>query len=251
MYPVSVNGMQLLTSACHRYKAEGLMKTEIGVLDNCEFFTVSQDEILGNTTARHALPATIHTERLLLKSYLVHCQSVLSHILHALEIQLGLPRATFRKLQPLTTPSRTVLRMTRYLPAVSPEDRRVPLPPHTDYGSVTLLANVLGGLQILRPDGEPEDESAWECVQPQPGCIIVNLGDAMVGWTCGVLRSNLYRVGQAPGQQRYAERFGFAMLVRPDQEASMKRLVGGQIPDIEEDREEGSVPKLWRLQIED
>lgn len=58
---------------------------------------------------------------------------------------------------------------------------------HTDFGTVTLLVNVLGGLKILTPGKAPIDQQEWLYVRPIPGCLVVNLGDAVVQWTGGLL----------------------------------------------------------------
>lgn len=105
---------------------------------------------------------------------------------------------------------------------------------HTDFGTITLLANVLGGLQILAPGKSPEDDSAWLWVRPRPGCLIVNMGDAMVQWTGGLLRSNVHRIRYAPGAQRFHDRLSLALLVRPERNASMRRLIGAEQEDEEE-----------------
>lgn len=144
------------------------------------------------------------------------------------------PKDIFRKLQPPERSSGTVLRLIRYPPSVKPEEMRTGLLPHTAFGTATLLTNVLGGLQVLVPGEKPVGDS-WQWIRPQPGCLIVNMDDAMAEWTGGVLRSNMHRVNYAPGEQRFAERISVAMLVRPYKEAGMKRLVGGRIPS-EEDR---------------
>lgn len=64
---------------------------------------------------------------------------------------------------------------------------------------MTLLFNQLGGLKILPPssDGYPEDrenEEKWLWVAPLRGHCVVNLGDAMVKFTRGILRSNVHKV---------------------------------------------------------
>jgi isopenicillin N synthase-like dioxygenase len=97
---------------------------------------------------------------------------------------------------------------------------------HTDFGTVTLLANVVGGLQILAPGKQPTDDDAWLWVRPKPGCLIVNLGDAIVQWSGGLPRSNCHRINFSPGQQRFVDRYSLALLVRPERDASMKRLIG-------------------------
>jgi isopenicillin N synthase-like dioxygenase len=71
-------------------------------------------------------------------------------------------------------------------------------PSHTDFGSITLLMNWLGGLQVwsesARKAGplEPDSEGEWLWVKPKKGCAIINLGDAMVRFTNGALCSGRY-----------------------------------------------------------
>jgi isopenicillin N synthase-like dioxygenase len=215
------------------------MKTETGAPDRCEFYNVSQDDLLGQSSAPRTNPDPIAAHTQLLRSYLEHGQFALTHILRALATQLELLPDTFRDLQAPNRASGTIMRLIRYAPSLTSADMRTGLLPHTDFGSVTLLANVLGGLQVLLPDSAPEDENSWQWVRPQPDCLIVNMGDAMVEWTGGVLRSNMHRVNYAPGDQRYIDRYAIAMLVRPYKEAPMSRLKGGRIPTLEDDQCEG------------
>ncbi|OGM44899.1 hypothetical protein ABOM_006123 [Aspergillus bombycis] len=220
------------------YKALGVMKTESGAPDRCEFWTISQDDILGTTVPEQPMPSILTSQRGLFKSYLFYGRSVIEHIFHALATQLRLPHDAFIQFHDPTRESGTILRLMQYEPGIQGEDEdqvQTGLLAHTDFGSITLLANVLGGLQVLSRAGE------WEWVQPEPGCLIVNMGDAMVEWTGGVLRSNMHRVVCAPGEQAALDRVSFAMLVRPCKEARMKRLAGGSIPSIESDSEEGVV----------
>lgn len=95
------------------------------------------------------------------------------------------------------------------------------------------------GILIITPGKSPTDEDAWLWVRPQPGCLIVNLGDAMVQWTGGLLRSNVHRVYHAPGEQRFVDRYSLALLVRPGRDASMRRLMGGGAED--EDGEDSNL----------
>ncbi len=60
---------------------------------------------------------------------------------------------------------------------------------HTDYGMVTVLyADPVPGLQIVGPDGH------WHDVVPEPGALVVNLGDMTAQWTNDRWRSTLHRV---------------------------------------------------------
>ncbi|KAF7872912.1 uncharacterized protein EAF02_008983 [Botrytis sinoallii] len=102
-----------------------------------------------------------------------------------------------------------------------------------------------GGLQILPRDS---DEHDWRYIKPVPGCLIVNLGDAMVEWTGGVLHSNLHRVTYAPGAQAECTRHSIAYLIRPERDVSMKRIVGGRIPEVGHDEEELDITAMeWEM----
>ena len=70
-----------------------------------------------------------------------------------------------------------------------------------------MLFNRLGGLQVRLPeemrarlrsrngeDGEGDVAGGWAYVLPLPGHAIVNLGDALVKFSAGVLTSNIHRV---------------------------------------------------------
>lgn len=217
------------------------MKTETGARDRCEFYSLLQDDILSNNTTSQPFPnpAPVNTRSELLRSYFEHGHYALKHICRALSTQLHLPPETFWDLQAPPRPSSTILRLIRYAPSLTTADMRTGLLPHTDFGSITLLANVTGGLQVLNPKFPPEDENGWQWVRPRPGCLIVNMGDAMVQWTGGVLRSNMHRINYAPGEQRLVPRYSAAILTRPFKEAAMQRLSGGRIPSIEDDELEG------------
>ncbi|CAF9931894.1 MAG: hypothetical protein ALECFALPRED_005121 [Alectoria fallacina] len=228
------------------YKAAGIMKNEKGQPDRCEFFNVGQDDIRGNIP-RRANPKPVQDNRETFMSFMDNASRVLFRIFGILEAQLGLPTGTLAALHRQDQPSGTVVRMIRY-PPQTPRDHGSSLLNHTDYGTITMLCNVLGGLQIL-PPGASNEDSNWQYVKPQPNCVIVNLGDALVEWTGDILRSNEHRVIAAPGKQAEHARFSVAFLVRPERKVSMKRLVGGKIPTAAEDgKEELSVSAdEWEL----
>ncbi|KAL4796308.1 hypothetical protein BDV19DRAFT_388444 [Aspergillus venezuelensis] len=188
------------------------------------------------------MPAPLSSSRGLFKAYLARGREVVDCIFRALAEQLCLPSDAFTQFHDTKLESGTVIRLIRYEADSrgymdgdddDDEEEQPGLLAHTDFGSITLLANILGGLQVLSSRGK------WEWVKPEPGCLIVNTGDAMVEWTRGVLRSNMHRVLRAPGNQGGLARVSFAMLVRPFKEAKMGRLVGGRIPSLERDKEEG------------
>ena len=85
-----------------------------------------------------------------------------------------------------------VLRLNNYrLPAADTqlEPDQVGMGAHTDYGIVTILwADQVPGLEILGTD------TTWHPVQPAPGALLVNLGDAMARWTNDQWLSTMHRV---------------------------------------------------------
>ena len=95
--------------------------------------------------------------------------------------------------------------------------------PH-DNGSVTVLFNVIGGLQVL------DDTDSRRYVRPERAHGIVKLGDSMVQWTGGVLRSNMHRVVPPPGAQSECPPFSMAYVLKPLYACRMERLGGEGIP---------------------
>lgn len=123
--------------------------------------------------------------------------------------------------QPFTTHSTDVLRLNHYLAAPTNESasdsandsandsgsaapRRLGMGAHTDYGILTvLLADDVPGLEVLAPSGE------WTAVRPQPGNLLINLGDLLATWSNDRWRSSLHRVLPPPpgGRRRSAAFF--------------------------------------------
>ncbi|KAI0118641.1 Clavaminate synthase-like protein [Nemania sp. FL0031] len=206
------------------FKPRGQARTEKNEPDRYESFNIGQDGLMGNETLQK-LPPSIHSRLPLIKSYLGHCQDIVALVSSALALQLDLPRGTFTSLQSPTKLSGTNVRLLKAFASPEAEDLRTALPHHTDFGTITLLANVVGGLQILQPGKSPMEESAWVWARPRPGHLIVNIGEAMSQWTGGVLRSSMHRVRHAPGLQRFVDKYSVVYLVRPERNASMKRLL--------------------------
>lgn len=111
---------------------------------------------------------------------------------------------------------------------------------------MTVLFNVLGGLQIL-PAGS---QDGWLYVRPQPGCAIINIGDSLVEISGGVLRSSAHRVVSAPGKQANAIRQSLAYPLRAAHDGFMKRLSSSVIPSEEQGKEVLSVDEWTRRMVQ-
>jgi isopenicillin N synthase-like dioxygenase len=102
---------------------------------------------------------------------------------------LGLPAGFFDR---FTGHSIDVLRMNNYaLPPgeIDLDGDLTGMGEHTDYGIVTVLwADRVAGLQVLGSD------RAWHDVMPDPGALLVNLGDLTARWTNERWLSTLHRV---------------------------------------------------------
>lgn len=86
---------------------------------------------------------------------------------------------------------------------------------HTDYGLLTLLAqDHHGGLEVRGPDG-------WVDVPPEPGALVVNLGDMLDRMTDGRYRSTRHRVRPTTGPE---DRLSFPFFFDPSWEAEVRPL---------------------------
>lgn len=167
---------------------------------------------------------------------------IISLILENLNTHLELPPHTLSDLHRLHQSSGDQVRLIK-APPQPMDDRQLTLGEHTDFGSITLLFNRLGGLQVLPPGKDAE----WCYVKPLPGHAIVNLGDAMAVFTNGLLRSNIHRVVSPPGEQADGTRYSVVYFSRPENEVLMKVLEGSKkIPEVDGgDRGEAMNAKDW------
>jgi isopenicillin N synthase-like dioxygenase len=122
-------------------------------------------------------------------AYFDACRCLAGELSRMFAVALGLPEGfIFDKL----SRAACVMRANNYERRshhADPEPGQVRMGAHTDYGVCTiLLADPVPGLQIVGPDGE------WHDVLPEPGTLLVNLGDLLAEWTNDRWRSTLHRV---------------------------------------------------------
>ena len=177
-----------------------------------------------------------------LNSFMHGSHDIVSLILQVLNDKLSLPKDTLANLHRRREISGDQVRFIK-APPQPMDDRRTALGQHTDFGSVTVLFNRLGGLQVLPPGENAE----WIYVRPLPGHAVVNLGDAMVKFTNGLFRSNIHRVVAPPGIQGDSTRYSLVYFARPEDNVMLRRLNGSNlIPAIEKGQIEEEInSKDW------
>lgn len=188
-----------------------------------------QDEIFGRTPDPVPQPPTVEARRSQCQRFCLRSHEVSAAVLSSLDISLGLPKGTLISLCPMDKPSATGVRLLRADPSSLHEKQTVSAGAHTDIGVLTLVFNVVGGLQI-RPAKNPDSrEDPWKFIRPQQGCVVVNVGDTLVHWTGGVLRSSLHRIHKPPGKQGVVPRISLVYPLRPTRDGSMQRLKGSNM----------------------
>ncbi|MCJ1290368.1 hypothetical protein MMC34_001904 [Xylographa carneopallida] len=241
------------SSAKSYYGYKGYGKAIIdkaGTPDRNEFYNVSKDDILALSPPLPA-PALLTHHRPLLAAYIHAAHAILAHLLTHLTHHLHLPPNTLPALHRLARPSGDQVRLLKAPPQDPSTLPQPALGEHTDFGSLTLLFNRVGGLQVLPPPppGAPHQQPEWLFVRPLPGCAVVNLGDAMAMFTAGVLRSSVHRVVGPPGEQAAVSKYSVVYFARPEDEVLLRRLGGGDvIPALREGEVEEEVrSKDWVL----
>ncbi|KAK0672855.1 hypothetical protein QBC41DRAFT_378615 [Cercophora samala] len=228
--------------------------------DATEFFNIGKDDLFHPTSPdllTKKYPPDIQANLPLLKSFTTNSHTLAMHLLTLLARELHLPSDTaLTDLNTFPHPSGDHTRLTRTThPHGDNDNDSIALPSHTDFGTLTLLFNRLGGLQIESTTTTTTTATPghWEWVKPLPGHAIVNLGDAMKIFTSGYLKSAKHRVVPLPGADEVKNsRYSVVYFVRPANHVLMKAVDGFE-------RDEGSVkavagkfePKPTHKQVHD
>lgn len=137
--------------------------------------------------------------------YFEACVNLSHELMQLFAIALGMPE---EYLVARSSKAPNVMRANNYQRRsqhVDPEPGQMRMGAHTDYGACTILAaDPVPGLQILGPDNE------WHGVLPEPGTLLVNLGDLLAEWTNDRWRSTLHRVVPPPASSGAARRRSIA-----------------------------------------
>ncbi|KAK0251932.1 hypothetical protein LTS09_012949 [Friedmanniomyces endolithicus] len=262
------------------YKNVGATNADkAGTPDTAEFFNVSKnDMIVPDSEMRRAWPSVVMEHKPLFAKYCRASHATGLLIMDLLADKLGVPREEIRQRHRIEDHAGDHIRFTRGPPRKTAEMPEIQTPSHTDFGtyvaclplpllnpchsqvcsadrqicnSITILMNWLGGLQVWSTSSrhagplEPDVPGEWLWVKPRRGCAIVNLGDAAVKFTNGVLCSGRHRMVPSPGEQGKVPRYSIVYFVRPTDSSRLKTLKGSGIPAAEDQDEEGVEAKEW------
>jgi isopenicillin N synthase-like dioxygenase len=130
------------------------------------------------------------------EAYFAQTMQVGKRLLRLLALSLEQPEDFF--LQWCTKPM-VQSRLFHYPPQTVDSDRALGVAPHTDYGMLTILTqDPIGGLELRKRDGE------WVAAPYIPETFVVNLGDMVKVWTNERYVSNLHRVVNRTGKERFS-----------------------------------------------
>ena len=133
--------------------------------------------------------------------YFEACVALSAELMRMFAIALGMPEGY---LVDRTNRAPNVMRANNYQRRSGhgdPEPGQMRMGAHSDYGACTILAaDPVPGLQIIGPDGD------WYDVMPEPGTLLVNLGDLLAEWTNDRWRSTVHRVVPPRGSSGAARR---------------------------------------------
>jgi isopenicillin N synthase-like dioxygenase len=161
-----------------------------------------------------------------MEEYFVLCADLVHRILDILSIALDIPDA--QKLSPTHSKSLFQLRLLHYpsIPAKELEQgRRSRINAHSDFGTLTLLfQDSVGGLEIESPASPGEFRS----VEPEEGCVLVNVGDLMARWSNDRWKSTVHRVGipSHNGQDVVPDRYSIPFFATADPDTVIEALPG-------------------------
>lgn len=201
------------------YKPRGSQYIDAnGTPDKQEYFNLSKDEILGDAKGAKDQPHALRSQWNNLETFTRLSHGTALTLLRAISAGLNMDPSLLLSRHELERPGGDHTRVTWTPPGI--DDNAITFGGHTDFGSITLLFNQLGGLQIINP----EDEE-WMYVEPRPECAIVNFGDSIVKLLGGRVHSGMHRVVRAPGDQSRLPRVSVAYFMRPNGDVQLKSVM--------------------------
>ncbi|GLJ39522.1 hypothetical protein SUGI_0807650 [Cryptomeria japonica] len=131
----------------------------------------------------HLWPSNPPDYRKVALDYSEEMRSMAERLMSAIIESLGLPQTYVEKI----CKDGSQVMVVNFYPACPEPELTFGMPPHTDYGCMTILQqDSVGGLQVLR-NGE------WEAVHPVPDSFIINIGDHLEVLSNGKYKSIMHR----------------------------------------------------------
>jgi isopenicillin N synthase-like dioxygenase len=142
-------------------------------------------------------PADMPWLRSAAEAYFDETLALGKRLLRVFAVSLGLEEGFFLQ---FTKKPMVQTRLFHYPPQPAVTDEKAfGVAPHSDYGMITLLTqDPIGGLELLKRDGE------WIRAPYIEGTFVINLGDLFKVWTNDVYVSNLHRVVNRTGRERFS-----------------------------------------------
>ncbi|KAH9949158.1 Clavaminate synthase-like protein [Amylocystis lapponica] len=203
------------------YKATGASATdETGNPDAVEFINVSQDDALAWPKQAHReYPSTVNARmESTIVPFVRKSLDINLTLISTFSTKLALPERMLSTRHSVEEYSGSEARCIKSPPRLP--DTKAALGSHTDFGSLSILHNRLGGLQVMMPGSND-----WQYVRPLPGHAICNVGDALSVFSGGILRSNMHRVVPPPKEQAELERWSLVFFTRPGNSVMLRALV--------------------------
>ncbi|OBY26116.1 isopenicillin N synthase family dioxygenase [Leisingera sp. JC1] len=164
-----------------------------------ECFDIGPESPAGDTPffGPNLWPAARPEFELAVYGYHQEMKGLAQRLMRAIAVSLDLEADFFapRMQNPIT-----IQRLLHYPPQEGQIDESVMgIGAHTDYGSLTILAqDDVGGLQVMNRDGQ------WVEGPPIAGSFVINIGDLIQRLTNDLYLANLHRVVNASGRERYS-----------------------------------------------
>lgn len=139
-------------------------------------------------------------------------------LLRAIARSLGLAEDWF---EPTVNLGNSVLRVIHYPPLPPTPTESVRAGAHEDINVITLLMGAEEpGLQVLSRQGQ------WLAVNPEPGSLVVNVGDMLQRLTNNLLRSTTHRVINPPRERASYARFSMPYFLHFNPDFRIETLPG-------------------------
>ncbi|KAF8993182.1 hypothetical protein BDQ17DRAFT_1546173 [Cyathus striatus] len=226
---VAFTKLPRLTETIPCYKPIGFLKDPSGKPDTIEFIHVSVDDALSWPKPVHRTYPEIVSSRMegTITPYVRKAKQVNNTVLEVFNTKLGLVPGTLVEMHSnKESPSEARLLRCAARAETDVKEPEITLGRHTDFGSVTILHNILGGLQLQVPGSEE-----WQYVKPNPDYVIFSIGDTMAILSDGILHSGVHRVVTAPGDQAFLDRYSLVYFTRPGNDVVLRPLVKKKVEE--------------------